>query len=147
MRNQTQLSRADLLICLAAHNESHLDTLAAALGYEPRPKPKEATKPPPQRPLVPTKVSPPEVPPSTVSSVVSRVVPKARYYRVVAQRTLEPTEVAHDEPLWFRTAEPYQDEQDLRAPADAKPPPSPELMRWSRLWPFLKLALGAQWEA
>jgi hypothetical protein len=142
MRNPTQLSRADLLICLAAHGEMHLDALAAALGYVRREVTQAAEPPSPIR-LIPSGIPPPEA----LQPAVSPIAPRARYCRVVAQRTLEPAEMAHDEPVWFRVAEPYKDEQDLRAPADARPPLQPVLMHWSRLWPFLKLALGAQWEA
>ncbi|MDZ7621631.1 MAG: formylglycine-generating enzyme family protein [Candidatus Competibacteraceae bacterium] len=70
-------------------------------------------------------------------------MPKARFYRVVANRRLEPEEVVRNEPVWFQRAEPFQ-EDELRAPVNISPPPQPPLLPWSRLWPFLKTALGAR---
>jgi formylglycine-generating enzyme required for sulfatase activity len=62
----------------------------------------------------------------------------------VAQRRLEPTEVVLEEPEWFKAAEPFQREDEIRAAPKARPPAQPPLMRWSRLWPFLKTALSVQ---
>ncbi|MDS4058954.1 MAG: hypothetical protein RKP73_10335, partial [Candidatus Contendobacter sp.] len=78
------------------------------------------------------------------ATIASVAVPKARFYRVVENRLLKPEEVVRNEPTWFQRAEPFQDEDELRAPADASPPPQPPLLPWSRLWPFLKTALGSR---
>ena len=142
MNIRTQLGRADLLACLQRHGEAEWEAVAAAFGYA-RPKPPETKKPSvPPRP----KPSPPSAPPSVESEPVKPVAkPRARFYRVVAQRELERDEAVRETPEWFRDAASYH--RPVTAKEDAPPPPSsPSLMRWSRLWPFLKAALGAQWE-
>lgn len=138
MRHRTQISRADLLECLHAYGETCLEDMAAALGY---------TKKLPARVTGKSERTAPVLSDTLIFSDtllgVVRGAPKARFYRVVANRLLEPEEVVRDEPAWFRNAEPFREEDELRAPANASPPPQPPLLPWSRLWPFLKMALGA----
>ena len=80
----------------------------------------------------------------TLGKVTPVTTPKARFCRVVENRLLEPEEVVRDEPTWFQRAEPFQGEDELRAPVGVSPPPQPPLLPWSRLWPFLKTALGSR---
>ena len=139
MRHRTQIGRADLLECLHAHDAARLEALAAALGYVRRERKRVPEQPPgkprpPEEPEIPGKPPPP----------TTAVSPQACFYRVTAQRTLEPSEVIRDEPDWFTQAEPFRSEDEIRAPDGVNPLPQPPLMRWSRLWPFLKTALGAQ---
>ncbi|HMQ12786.1 MAG TPA: acetate--CoA ligase family protein [Candidatus Competibacter phosphatis] len=137
MRRRTQLNRADLLECLHAYGEAYFEGMAAALGYVYQQPSKEIRVEVPGLPLgialgLPTIVTGPAV------------TPKARFWRVVENRLLKPEEVVRNEPAWFRNAEPFQGEDELRAPADVSPPPQPPLLPWSRLWPFLKMVLGAR---
>lgn len=140
MSHRTQLNRADVLDCLRAYGTDQLDTFVDALGYtrrDPSPSPHaQVVRPPPVSFTMPesTQLAPP------VST------PKARFYRVVAQRHLDPDEVQRSEPAWYRNAEVlHANDPALRAnPQAPPPPPAPPLMPWSRLWPFLKAALGAQ---
>jgi hypothetical protein len=136
MRRRTQLNRADLLECLHAYGEAYFEGMASALGYVYQQPSKEIRTEVPGLPLgiavgLPTSIT------------GSAVMPKARFYRVVENRLLKPEEVVRSEPVWFQRAEPFQ-EDELRAPANASPPPQSPLLPWSRLWPFLKTALGAQ---
>ncbi len=137
MSHRTLINRADLLECLA-HDEAHLDGLAAALGYVRR-EPPPMSKPPPRR-VAPEPLPPPEPGQPTVTAAPSQ----ARFHRVVAQRRLEPGEIERNVPAWFQQAEPFRSEEEIRAPAGLTPPPREPLMRWSRLWPFLKMALSVQ---
>ncbi|HRF45523.1 MAG TPA: formylglycine-generating enzyme family protein [Candidatus Competibacteraceae bacterium] len=139
MHHRTQIGRADLLECLHAHDEAPLDDLAAALGYARRER-KRVPEPPPRKPMLPEELAGSGKP----GSPTTAVSPQARFYRVTAQRTLEPSEVVRDEPQWFTQAEPFRSENEICAPDGVRPPPQPPLMRWSRLWPFLKTALGTQ---
>ncbi len=138
MRRHAQVSRADLLECLHACGEAHWDSIAAVLGYERREE---------EKPSVSVTVKLEGVSALGVAGTLGKVTlvttPKARFCRVVANRLLEPEEVVRDEPTWFQRAEPFQGEDELRAPANISPPPQPPLLPWSRLWPFLKTALGA----
>ena len=131
MRNRTQRSRADLLICLETFGETHLERLAAALGYDRlEPSPPHAS-PPASGPEGGSQLFP-----DRDGSPTSVKRPQAHFYRVIAQRRLTPAEVVRDEPAWFRQAKPIQEE--IRADAEARPPAWVPLMRWARLWPFLK---------
>ncbi|MDS4059877.1 MAG: hypothetical protein RKP73_15100, partial [Candidatus Contendobacter sp.] len=121
MHRRTQLSRADLLECLHAYGEAYFEGMAAALGYE-RHEPDKKTEP------IPASAVPEEVivHPSAITTGPA-VTPKARFWRVVENRLLKPEEVVRNEPAWFQRAETFQDEDELRAPADASPPPQPPL--------------------
>lgn len=140
MSRRTQLSRADLLECLHAYGEAYFEGMAAALGYEQR-EPDKKTEP---TPAPAARVEVIAHPPAVATGPA--VTPKARFWRVVENRLLKPEEVVWNEPAWFQRAEPFQGEDELRAPADASPPSQPPLLPWSRLWPFLKTALGG-WQA
>jgi formylglycine-generating enzyme required for sulfatase activity len=141
MRYKTQLSRADLLACLQEHGEAQLEQFAAVLGYARREPPQTVQSSSRIIRVTANMRRTPSEPSVPAPAPVSRV----RFYRVVAQRQLEPTEVVRNEPDWFRQATPYsEDSEELRAVAGITPPPQPPLMHWARLWPFLKTALGAQ---
>lgn len=138
MRHLTQLSRADVLACLQVYGEAQLDEFAAALGYTCREPTRLAH---PSFPATRVAMITPPVP-IEIGSTAPDESPRARFYRVVAQRQLEPAEVISDEPAWFRQAEPYREE--IRAKVGVRPPLQPPLMPWPRLWPFLKTVLGAR---
>jgi MoxR-like ATPase len=125
------------LLCLEAYGDAHLERLAAALGYDCL-----ELSPPPAPLPVPASGHPPS--PEREISTISGKRPQARFCRVIELRRLTPAEVVRDEPAWFRQAQPMQEE--IRADAAARPPTWVPLMRWSRLWPFLKQVLGAQLE-
>src|SRR5262245_35914498 len=133
MQHRTQLSRADLLVCLHVYGEGQIEAFAAALGYSRRP-PTQMAQPaaaPESRVVRPA--------PAPAPAPSLEPVPRARFYRVVAQRQLEPAERVLDVPAWFQDAQPFREE--IRAVADLNPPPQPPLMPWSRLWPFCRTAL------
>ncbi len=136
MRHLTGLSRADLLACMRDYGDAELDAFAAALGYGlPAP---QVVKPEPlglSLDLPPPAVTHrPDMPPAA---------PNAIFYRVTELG--QTTETVTDEPEWYRRAEPLEP-HELRAAPAARPPAQLPLMPWSRLWPFLKVALGAQLE-
>lgn len=137
MHRRTQINRADLLECLHAYGETHLEDLAAALGYE-RCESDKRIKP------FTTRLNATITVPTATITIASVATPKARFWRVVENRLLKPEEVVTDEPAWFQRAEPFHSEDELRAPADMSLPPQPPLLPWSRLWPFLKTAMGAR---
>ena len=130
-----------MLICSPAcsdYGEAELEQFAAALGYTRRELPQTIPSTPSREQVEVSASSAPgalPVPPPVQAS-------RARFYRVVAQRQLEPAEVVRNEPDWFRQAKPSSEE--IRATPAVIPPPLAPLMRWARLWPFLKTALGAQ---
>ena len=138
---RTALNRADLIDCLYAHGSEALDAWAATLGYRRREAPSKTPRPaPPRREAAPT-------PDATTSpDIAPAAAPRARYYRVVESRQLSAEEAVQEAPPWFTAAHSYRDETDLLADPNLQPPAQPPLMRWSRLWPFLKLALGGELE-
>lgn len=132
-----QIGRADLLRCLRDHGPEALGGLAVALGYEPRLKPQIA-------PVVGiaaiTEAG--DVAIGTVG-VPSDHTPQAQFLRPLSRRRLTAEEAVHEVPSWYEDAEPFtEDDPEISAPKDARPPRPPSLMPWPRLWPFLKLALG-----
>ena len=138
---RTALNRADLIDCLYAHGLEALDAWAATLGYfrrEAQPKPLRPAPPRREATLTQEAPTPPDITPAAA--------PRARYYRVVESRQLSAEEAVEEEPPWFTAARPYRDETELLADPNLHPPAQPPLMRWSRLWPFLKLALGGELE-
>jgi hypothetical protein len=73
--------------------------------------------------------------------------PQARFYRVTHRKPAPAETTVTDEPDWYRNARPYPDDAaELLAPSGLRPEAQPLLLPWSRLWPFLKLVLGA-WKA
>ena len=137
MRRRTQINRADLLECLYSGGEAHGEGMAAALGYVYRQPNKQIRMEVPAAHLG-------LVPHPPIIATGPATTPKARFYRVVENRLLKPEKVVRDEPAWLRRAEPFHSEDELRAPVGLSPPSQPPLLPWSRLWPFLKTALGAQ---
>jgi formylglycine-generating enzyme required for sulfatase activity len=133
-----QISRADLLECLRAQGPEKLEALALALGFESRPAaPVNIVKLHAELPALEAVIAIAEK--SPVSA------PQAQYLRVVSRRYLNPDDAPSEAPAWFREAKAYTPEApELYAPENARPPAQPPLLPWSRLWPFLKRALGAQ---
>ncbi|POZ52820.1 formylglycine-generating enzyme family protein [Methylovulum psychrotolerans] len=140
------VSRADLVACLKDADRPQLVGLAAALGYglfEQAPEP----------------VTPPTLPDVldideavTVEEAVPAPVPpqnpkdtaktQGQFLRVVAQQSFADDDEAEAD----KAAVQYLDRPAppaLQAPEGYKPPEQPPLMAWNRLWPFLKMALGA----
>lgn len=161
MPTRPALNRADLLACLQAYGEAHIEACASVLGYVRRaPAPPMPSPPPPPQereavPSVPAATRPvavshvraeAETEPSTPTAAKPTLVPRVRFPRVVAQRQLEPTEAQRDEPPWYCDAVPMcPDDPILCAKPHAPPPPTaPPLMPWARLWPVLKNALSTQ---
>ncbi|MCB1816109.1 MAG: hypothetical protein KDK04_30950, partial [Candidatus Competibacteraceae bacterium] len=136
-----QISRADLLRCLQCHGEDSISGLAIALGYSIKETEAyiDVTMP---AVIVDAFGTWQDSPAASVIGTEGR--PKAKFHRVIAKRELDTAEVATDPPEWFKTAERFQDEAELSADPTRKPPKPQPLMRWSRLWPFLKCALGEQ---
>ena len=138
---RTALNRADLIDCLYAYDSEALDAWAEALGYRRREAPPKPPRPAQsRREAAPTQEAP--TPPDSRPAAA----PRARYYRVVGSRQLSAEEAVEEEPPWFTAARSYRDETALLADPNLHPPAQPPLMRWSRLWPFLKLALGGELE-
>ena len=135
MHKRTSMSRADLLDCVQVYGRETLDAFADALGYGREVKTRDEPERQPDGRAIPT----PQIDSSPIQT--DEDLPPASFYRVVAQRDLTPDEVVRSEPEWHREAEPHA--QAVRAPTGLRPPPQPPLMRWARLWPFLKLALSA----
>ncbi|WP_300452853.1 formylglycine-generating enzyme family protein [Accumulibacter sp.] len=131
--------RADLLRIYGALGAAALEYAAAELHYE-RPAAQErpapgAAAPPQVRPGGgPPAGTPPPLPERPAS------LPRARFFRVVEHRarSAPPGRGGPPPPAWLAGAELLDGD---RLPAAAPPPRAP-LMRWSRLWPFLRQALG-----
>lgn len=140
MHQQSQLSRAALLACLRTYGREHLEACAAVLGYTPR-------EPAPPRMQTPRgdRVEIPSTPSVTASTSVSvpgpEATPQVQFSRVRAQRPLEAMEAVRDVPLWWQQAVPFTEE--VRAIPGLHPPRQAPLMPWARLWPWLRLVLGA----
>ena len=140
MGKRTQMSRADLLDCLHVYGWDALEDFADVLGYRlEAPTLEEPEEPGPE--LDGDTITPPRPEPNPIQT--DEALPPAPFYRVVAQRDLTPDEVVRSEPEWYREAAPYA--QGIRAQGDQRPPPQLPLMRWSRLWPFLKTVLSAMY--
>ena len=167
----TQRCRADLLVLLDRHGEAKLDALALAIGYEPltnivpsMPKQKvdsqtnssdkvlvrhsPVSKPTGQVPDESSLVAPSEVSDLTSASIITKSIKEstslARNCRVVYRRTFEDDNAVNQAPAWYTQAKAFNlaDDSELSADPKRRSPPLAPLMPWSRLWPFLKLALG-----
>ncbi|MDS4040296.1 MAG: formylglycine-generating enzyme family protein [Candidatus Competibacter sp.] len=123
------LGRADLIRCWDGLGEARVRRIAEAMGYWEEPEPAAELK---------------AVAGSTASTTLA-TAPSAsgaegvrhRHYRLVERRTLAPPP-------------PPPTVEFLPAPDQEEPVarlgPSPPLMPWPRLWPFLRAALGEQTE-
>jgi formylglycine-generating enzyme required for sulfatase activity len=145
MRHTTLLSHADLLQCLKKHKKhgfAHIAAWAQALGYVPQPL--QSPDPPPPEP---TTVPEPSTPALLTPEVPAERSPR-RFPRVVQYQTLALTPEQLDEPLWYRDATPWpEDDPALSADPHAVPLPQLPLMPWSRLWPLLKAVLSVRLES
>jgi len=134
---RSQLSRADLLKCLAAHDSVDWEKFAGVLGYT---KHAEIV-------LKVNNIFQAQtlgfIGDVAMPSASPNPVPQTRFLRPLSRRRLNPEGI--QEPEWYRQAEAFIDENDpaISAPEGVTPPPTPPLMPWPRLWPFLKWALGA----
>jgi len=136
-KKRGMLSRADLLSCLDHYGESHLSEFAALAGFAERPVKKSA--------LLKKKALTAEARIST--DVESPKSSEHRFpensgkgfWRVVSHQFNE-REVAGGKPDWVNQTEPITaaDEVHPDCKVPVKSPPVP----WSRLWPFLRMALG-----
>jgi len=137
------VSRADLVACLKDADRQQLVGLAAALGYglfEQAPEPET----PPAIPDVldideAVKVSETVPDPAPPQAPKGAAKTQAQFLRVVAQQSFADDDEAEAD----KAAAQYVDPPALQAPEGYKPPEQPPLMAWNRLWPFLKMALGA----
>jgi len=136
----TLLNRTDLLACLDRFDASQIDKFADVLGYAVFEMP-IATHVVIQLDSI--------VHAQSIQGVTLTITPEpinteTVFLHAVSHRRFKDEEVITEQPEWFQKAEPYQDnEADLKAPINQKPPTQPPLMAWRRLWPLLKLALGA----
>jgi formylglycine-generating enzyme required for sulfatase activity len=135
---RSQLNRADLLQCLASHDAEEWERLVGALGYETRIVHQCALNGVVMMGGLVSGLKAPEPTP-----VVETISSPTRFLRPLSRRRLGAE--GSTEPAWFQQANAFtqEDDPDIAAPQGAKPPPVPPLMPWPRLWPFLKLALGA----
>ena len=134
-KNRGILSRADLLSCLEKHGESRLSAFASVIGFEkalgeaPSPSKKRET-------------SLGEMKQTVAEEKQVHHFPKSsgkKFWRVVAHQFKE-YEKAGSQPDWVNTTEPITsaDEAAIASRLCSKSP----LVPWSRLWPFLRRALG-----
>ncbi len=134
----TLVNRADLLACLKHCDESRIDEFAAILGYAVIESSKNVDAVGIVGNIAITATL------NSMMSVGTVNTNQARFLHVIAHRRFKDDEVITEQPLWYQEAQPYQDnDADLKAPEGLSPPKQKPLMAWRRLWPFLKLALGA----
>jgi pseudouridine synthase len=134
----TLLNRSDLLACLRSYGTDSLDRFAEIMDFavvEPQKKTPRIL----QGSLVPGVIWG-----ATLETLPSER-PHAGFLRIVSHRRFKEEDFATDEPEWFRSAQPFiDDDPALKAPVGLDPPRQQALLPWPRLWPFLKLALGAK---
>ena len=136
------LNRADLLACFEQAAEAEMANFAAVFGYrlDSKSEPSKTVNFSASGGAVSSAYA--DLTVSDQTPIQNR--PTASYLRVISHQRLNDAETADEAPLWFRQAKPYTDnDPELQAP-NTQPPPQPALMNWNRLWPFLKLALGAR---
>ncbi|HND39957.1 MAG TPA: hypothetical protein PLH41_13240, partial [Accumulibacter sp.] len=142
LHTRSAVSRADLLRIRAEHGVQALELAAVALGYERRAAPQavvvsaDALVTPVGFGLA--SVGPPPLPERPAA------LPTARFFHVTEHRQSEPSpeQSAPDGvPDWV-AAGPALSEDRSPLPGSVRLPAAPALTRWSRLWPFLRRALG-----
>lgn len=134
---KTVVSRADLLRLSKAFGEQALDHICAFAGYYRKADIKRAEG----------RVAEGSTTVTAIADVIStgHAVHKeinTTFWRPVSSTPLKPQEDTTDKPRPYIEAEPFQD-QEIRADRSLSPPSQPPLCPWSRLWPFLRGALGA----
>lgn len=134
----TLVNRADLLACLKHYDESRIDEFAAILGYSVIERTEKGNTYGIVGNIAVTMT------PMSYAAGTSLNTNQTRFLHVIAHRRFKDDEIITEQPLWYQEAQPYQDnDADLKAPEGLSPPKQKPLMAWRRLWPFLKLALGA----
>ena len=140
LRTRAAVGRADLLRVYAEHGEEALARAAVALGYAPREAPAafvacaDIAISPVIEGVVDAGPPPlPERPPA---------LPAARFFHVTEHRQSDPPPGSGPEaPDWLANARVLA-EDACPAPGSVRIPVRQPLTRWSRLWPFLRRALG-----
>ncbi len=139
MRTKARVGRADLLRVLSAQGEPALKQWAGVLGYEYKP------------PVAEVKKTNHQMASETVSSSIDTEPPiplpakspAARFFYVTdhvhSKPTIEP--VRAEAPEWFNRARVLS--EDTRPdPSGVRLPACLPLIRWPRLWPFLRQVLS-----
>ena len=143
LRARAAVGRADLLRVYAEQGEQVLEHVAGVLGYERRPAPRAATVYATDNPSSTTfgtafvSTGPPPLPERPA------VLPAARFFHVTEhqQSDPQPGDDADDAPPWLADAQ-VLSEDNCPPPGSVRLPAPQPLTRWSRLWPFLRRALG-----
>ena len=134
-RQKTPVNRADLLRCCGVLGVENLGVIAAIIGFiakeEQKKRIKEYTKLPDIKG---------EVKEHTKQEVTEPKV-AMEYFRVTGYRKKKPEETEISAPQWYKNATPKTTDE-LRSPAGIIPRQGPPLSSWSRLWPFLRKAMG-----
>jgi formylglycine-generating enzyme required for sulfatase activity len=136
---RTGASRADLIEFLAQAGTDGLWNMAGFAGFAPpekKKKPIPAAVPPVQRAREEQLFSA-----AMPAEGKAAVVPDARFYYVSRYEEERRDNRAAVEPAWL-AASPAISADDSRIDPRAMPPRPPPLVPWSRLWPFLRGALG-----
>jgi formylglycine-generating enzyme required for sulfatase activity len=136
---RTSASRADLIEFLGQAGTEGLNSMAGFAGFARR----EKKKRPPAAAIPPAPEEREEQPPAVDLPPAGKtaVVPAARFFYVVKYDEVKPDSRAEMEPAWLAQS-PGLREEDSRIDPLAMPPPLRPLVPWSRLWPFLRAALG-----
>ena len=136
---KSTIGRADLLRVLAADGEQALGQMAFALGYERMPGQAVEGQVAESPPIVTGGfhgVSPSE-------PVIGHPTPAARFFYVTERIPISPEggENPFEPPAWYVQAKTLT-QDECSEPAKLRLPARLPLTCWSRLWPFLRLALG-----
>ena len=136
--SQTSLSRADLLRVLAADGEQGLEKMAFALGYAKLEQEKEESIE--VESFVQTVTTALNI---AATPITITEKPSARYFYVTQRIPLASSERQNplEPPDWLKQAQPLSHDE-RPAPSTFRLPPRLPLTCWSRLWPFLRRALG-----
>lgn len=134
----TALGRADLLRFIGQFGEKKARQMAEILGLELAKKEISLTELPKQQKIKPiikvTKIDEPPEPPSR----------RVTHYEPWHLTEFEPAaSQTHSEPKWYQELEPLTKTEKAASYSKAVPC-QPPILHWSRLWPFLRGALG-QW--
>jgi hypothetical protein len=136
---RTSAGRADLIEFLARAGTDGLRNMAGFAGFVLR----QETKKPAPAAVALGQSAREEQPPSAAAPADGKaaMVPDARFYYVSGYEEQGRDIRAAVEPAWL-AASPAISADDSRIDPRAMPPRPPPLVPWSRLWPFLRGALG-----
>ena len=129
--NRAGLGRADLIRCWDGLERGRFERVAVELGYRPRPKIVRVDLHEGIRVAAGIEFH------AEMAFSVS-AAPRQRYYRLTERQALASPFAPAPEPV--PRASPAGEAEAPVPPL----PPSPPLISWSRLWPFLRAALGEQ---